>query len=320
MSPSPVMSLIVATKGRSAPFRDLFGSLEAQTFRDFEVIVVDQNADGRLGSPDREGWGFPLLHLRTPHESGASRGRNAGFARANGSIILFPDDDCWYDAGFLADAMRRMTELGADVLSGRAADAAGRDINGRYMQARTTITRDNVWTAGIEWVIFFKREVFETLGRVRSRHRDRGRRRRGQSCEAQDIMLRALETGLHCVFDPAVYGHHAELDIRSPAMLRKGRAYARGFGYVLRQASLPASAGRRLAAAPGDPRHPGDPQRRPDAGCLLRQRAGRASRRLAHEPLRQRRDEGARRRATCDGSVAPTAPLRARCGAGAAPA
>ncbi len=238
MSPSPVMSLIVATKGRSAPFRDLFGSLEAQTFRDFEVIVVDQNADGRIGSPDREGWGFPLLHLRTPHESGASRGRNAGFARARGSIILFPDDDCWYDAGFLADAMRRMTELGADVLSGRAADAAGRDINGRYMQARTTITRDNVWTAGIEWVIFFKREVFETLGGF-DPGIGIGAETPWQSCEAQDIMLRALETGLHCVFDPAVYGHHAELDIRSPAMLRKGRAYARGFGYVLRRHRYP---------------------------------------------------------------------------------
>lgn len=232
------MSLIVATKGRSAPFRDLFGSLEAQTFRDFEVIVVDQNADGSLGSPDGEGWGFPLLHLRTPHESGASRGRNAGFARARGSIILFPDDDCWYDAGFLADALRRITELGADVLSGRAADAAGRDINGRYMQARTTITRDNVWTAGIEWVIFFKREVFETLGGF-DPGIGIGADTPWQSCEAQDIMLRALEAGLHCVFDPAVYGHHAELDIRSPAMLRKGRAYARGFGYVLRRHRYP---------------------------------------------------------------------------------
>ena len=313
MSPSPVMSLIVATKGRSAPFRDLFGSLEAQTFRDFEVIVVDQNADGRIGSPDREGWGFPLLHLRTPHESGASRGRNAGFARARGSIILFPDDDCWYDAGFLADAMRRMTELGADVLSGRAADAAGRDINGRYMQARTTITRDNVWTAGIEWVIFFKREVFETLGGF-DPGIGIGAETPWQSCEGQDIMLRALETGLHCVFDPAVYGHHAELDIRSPAMLRKGRAYARGFGYVLRRHHYPL-------------RQVADWLLRPAIRGilsilkgLLRQRARRPPRRLAHEPLRQRRDEGPSRRATCDGSVAPTAPLRARCGAGAAPA
>ena len=238
MSASPVLSLIVATKGRATPFRELFGSLEAQTFRDFEVIVVDQNADGRLGSPEAEGWSFPVLHLRMPHESGASRGRNAGFARARGSVVLFPDDDCWYDPGFLADALDRMGETGVDVLSGRAADASGRDINGRYLQARTTITRGNVWTAGIEWVIFFKRAVFERLGGF-DPSIGIGADTPWQSCEAQDVMLRALAAGARCVFDPAVFGHHAELDVRSPAMLRKGRAYARGFGYVLRRHRYP---------------------------------------------------------------------------------
>ncbi len=189
LSASPVLSLIVATKGRASPFGDLFASLETQDFRDFEVVVVDQNADDRVGTPEAEGWSFPVVHLRTPHESGASRGRNAGFAGARGSVILFPDDDCWYDPGFLSDALRRMGELGADVLSGRAADADGRDINGRYLQARTTITRDNVWTAGIEWVVFFRREVFATLGRLRSRrsasaprHRGNPARRRTSCC------------------------------------------------------------------------------------------------------------------------------------------
>ena len=233
-----MLSLIVATKGRASPFSQLFASLEAQSFRDFEVIVVDQNADDRVGTPETEGWSFPVLHLRTPQESGASRGRNAGFAEASGAIILFPDDDCWYDPGFLADALRRMGELGADVLSGRAAGADGCDINGRYLQARTTITRANVWTAGIEWVIFFTRAAFERLGGFDPAI-GVGAETPWQSCEAQDVILRALEAGLRCVFDPAVFGRHAELDIRSPAMLRKGRAYARGFGYVLRRHRYP---------------------------------------------------------------------------------
>lgn len=233
-----MLSLIVATKGRASPFGDLFASLEAQDFRDFEVIVVDQNADDRVGTPETEGWSFPVLHLRTPRESGASHGRNTGFARARGSVILFPDDDCWYDPGFLSDALRRMGELEADVLSGRAADASGRDINGRYLQARTTIARANVWTAGIEWVVFFRREVFAMLDGF-DPGIGIGAETPWQSCEAQDIMLRAIGAGYRCVFDPAVFGHHAELDIRSPAMLRKGRAYARGFGFVLRRHRYP---------------------------------------------------------------------------------
>ncbi len=245
----PVLSLVVATKGRAAPFAQLFASLEAQSFGDFEVIVVDQNNDGRVGTPAAEGWRFPVSHLRTPGESGASRARNAGFARAAGELILFPDDDCWYPPTFLADALAAMARHGADVLAGRAADSEGRDINGRFEADLTTITRDTVWTTGIEWVVFFRRDV---LAMTSGYDVDIGvgAATPWQSCEAQDLMLRALRAGYHCVFDPALYGHHAVLDVRSPAMLAKGRAYARGLGYVLRRHKYPLASALNWIARP----------------------------------------------------------------------
>ena len=228
------LSLVVATRSRAEPLRVLFESLQAQTYRDFEVIVVDQNADARVGAPEAEGWSFPVTHLRTPGASGASRARNAGFAKARGAVVLFPDDDCWYPADFLENALRRMESHGADVLAGRAADAHGRAINGRFATFATRIDRRNVWTTGIEWVVLFRRDV---LAMTSGYDVDIGigAATPWQSCEAQDIMLRAVRAGYVCVFDPDVFGHHAELDIRSEAMRRKGRAYARGFGYVLRR-------------------------------------------------------------------------------------
>ena len=38
------------------------------------------------------------------------------------------------------------------------------------------------------------------------------------------------------IYDPSLYAHHAELNIYTPdeAMIKKGRAYARGMGFVLR--------------------------------------------------------------------------------------
>ena len=62
LSASPLLSLVVATKGRPSPFEVLFRSLEAQSFRDFEVIVVDQNADGRIGTPEAEGTMLASAH------------------------------------------------------------------------------------------------------------------------------------------------------------------------------------------------------------------------------------------------------------------
>ncbi len=241
MSHPPSVSLVVATRGRANPFEILFASLEAQTFRDFEVIVVDQNVDDRVGTPEAEGWSFPIVHRRTPTASGLSRARNDGFALAQGAVVLFPDDDCWYAPGFLTHALERMDALRADVLAGRAADPAGRDINGRFERVAAAITRDNVFTTGIEWVVLFKRAVLEATGGYDDAI-GVGAATPWQACEGQDIMLRAIGRDFRCVFDPSVYGHHAELDVAAPGMLRKGRAYARGLGYVLRLHRYPASA------------------------------------------------------------------------------
>lgn len=231
----PILSLVVSTCGRANPFGQLFASLEAQTFQQFEVVIVDQNADGRAGEPEREGWSFPIRRLRTPGERGLSRGRNAGLASATGGVLLFPDDDCWYPPHFLAAALEGMEARDADVLLGRASDpVTGRSINGRFEPAATQVTRHNVWTTGIEWVAFFKRPVLDRIGGYDTEI-GIGAQSPWQSCEGQDAVLRALAAGFRCWFDPAVFGHHAELDIRSPAMLSKGRAYARGFGYVLRR-------------------------------------------------------------------------------------
>ena len=46
-------ALILATVGRTVELNRLFDTLAAQSYRDFEVIVVDQNRDDRL---------LPILH------------------------------------------------------------------------------------------------------------------------------------------------------------------------------------------------------------------------------------------------------------------
>lgn len=231
-----LVSLIISTRGRTDALNPLFDSLAAQTFDDFEVIVVDQNKDDALARfLATRTTRFKVTTIHTPDESGLSRGRNTGLSAASGSIVVFPDDDCWYPPHFLAHGLETMERLGADILAGRAANEAGRDINGRFEPVACRIHRGNVWTTGIEWVVFFKRTALDGVGGFDPAI-GIGAATPWQSCEGQDIMLRALGKGMACFYDPSIYGHHAEFVVTHPdaAVCRKGRAYGRGLGHVLR--------------------------------------------------------------------------------------
>jgi len=233
----PLLSLVIATLGRTDELNTLFDSLEAQTLRDFEVVVVDQNDDDRLVSVIAARTGsFPIRHLRTPHERGLSRARNRGLPIARGQILLFPDDDCWYPTTFLADAVALMDKWRCDVLAGRAARETGESINGRYEPQACRSDRTNAWTTGIEWVMFFRREVLDVIGGY-AEDVGVGASTPWQACEGVDIVMRANAAGFVCWFDPALAGHHAEIVVASPnaATRRKARAYGRGMGHVLRR-------------------------------------------------------------------------------------
>src|SRR5450756_1841604 len=102
-------SLIVATLQRTTELRRLFASLERQAYRDFEVIVVDQNPDDRL-LPIIGAFAAKLTIRRLTCAPGLWRARNVGLREAKGDIVSFPDDDCWYDGGLLAIVNQRLTD------------------------------------------------------------------------------------------------------------------------------------------------------------------------------------------------------------------
>ncbi|MCG7349502.1 glycosyltransferase family 2 protein [Sphingomonas sp. ACRSK] len=250
---APVLSMVIATLGRTTELDRLFQSLEAQTRRDFDVVVVDQNDDDRLGTLTAR-WSerLSLRRLRTPGERGLSVARNRGWPITTGTVLLFPDDDCWYPPHFVADALATMEQHGADVLAGRAATPEGRSINGRYELAACRSTRHNIWTTGIEWVMLFRRTVLETVGGY-SEDVGVGAASPWQACEGVDIVLRADTAGFSCWFDPALAGHHEEIVTTAPDLRarRKARAYGRGMGHVLRRFDYSSAAKANWIARPG---------------------------------------------------------------------
>lgn len=87
----PRFSVVVPSYERHRQLEELMASLQAQSFRSFEVVVIDQSA---TPWPQRaRDFGFPLHYLHTDVK-GATRARNTGAYLAMGDIIAFTDDDC----------------------------------------------------------------------------------------------------------------------------------------------------------------------------------------------------------------------------------
>jgi len=90
------ISLICATYNRSTELEQLLKSLVAQTYKNFEIIVVDQIKNGLIDDICQSYiQQLDLIHIKS-QRLGLSNNRNQGITAATGGILGFPDDDCTY--------------------------------------------------------------------------------------------------------------------------------------------------------------------------------------------------------------------------------
>src|SRR5436190_5169595 len=180
--------LVVATVGRTAELERFLASLEAQTHRDFRVLVVDQNMDDRV-APLLDGR---AVHLRSP--VGLSHARNVALPHVEADVIAFPDDDCVYPPDLLERVAARLANL--DGVTGREP---------WWTTPAATLTRDNLWNRAISFTIFLRRQLVERVGAF-----DERLGLPSSSAEEIDYLIRALDTGARVAYDPTLVVMHPQ--------------------------------------------------------------------------------------------------------------
>lgn len=129
--PSPTISVVIPTYNRSALLPEALQSVFAQTYGDYEVVVVD---DGSTDDTPRALQPF-ADRLRCVHQTnqGEAAARNRGVREARGEWIAFLDsDDRWVAEalGTLVTATQRFPEAGLIAMRSRRLAADG-SISGR---------------------------------------------------------------------------------------------------------------------------------------------------------------------------------------------
>ena len=92
--PPIAVSVVIPTFNRAWCLQDAVDSVQAQTFRDFEVIVVDDGSTDETAAMAST-WEAPIRFLQQRNK-GVSAARNAGIHAARGHFLAFLDsDDLW---------------------------------------------------------------------------------------------------------------------------------------------------------------------------------------------------------------------------------
>jgi len=226
-----MISLIVATCNRVHELEGLLASLEAQSYQDFEVLIVDQNPDDRLVPILQKHSQLRLRQLRSP--LGLSRARNVGLRAAEGDILAFPDDDCWYPEQLLGlvDAwFRGHVEFGALFTTMRCAD--GKPIGPKRPANACFCTKDNALACVTSINGFLRRAVTDTIG-VFDEKLGLGAASKYTAGEDTDYFLRPLRHGCKMWYEPSLWVGHPNLHSLE-RVRQKSYAYALGSGYVMR--------------------------------------------------------------------------------------
>jgi len=113
-------SLILCTVNREKELIYFLDSLIEQLYKNFEVIVVDQNNNDRVKQIIDRYAMLDLIYLKSA--LGLSRARNTGLKVVTGDIVCFPDDDCIYPRILLENINRFFEQNNYDILMGKTVD------------------------------------------------------------------------------------------------------------------------------------------------------------------------------------------------------
>lgn len=236
----PLVSLIVATVGRCEELERFLSAVARQSYRHFEVIIVDQNPDDRLDSiVARYRDGMTVVHVRC--SKGVSKARNMGLRHSRGEIIAFPDDDCWYSLSLLTSIVSGFEDHPVwDGMTGRIVNETGAlSGDARFDSDPGYLTLANVWRRTCAATLFLKQETVAAIGYF-DEELGPGAGTPWGGAEDIDYPARAIKAGRKIYYDPEIRVFHPDLSVDAQADgLRRAYTYGAGIGRVWMKQRFP---------------------------------------------------------------------------------
>lgn len=203
----PKISVIIPTKNSGATIEQCLSTLFSQTFRDFEVIIIDGNsADETIKIVSH----FPIKKILGEklgvYKGARAQARNMGVMIADGDVLAFADSDCFFKNNWLETIWREFEEdTGLGILGGSDLVPPEDSALSHATAILESIQKTKVRT-GLDACFVIKncnmacrKDFFRSLG---------GLNAQALYGEELDFCLKASSSKLHIKFDPSIVVFH----------------------------------------------------------------------------------------------------------------
>ena len=150
----PLITIIIPTLNRYPELKNVLKDLEAQTYTNFEIIVVDQSIPFKQKFYNSYDLQIKVIKQK---EKGLWRARNTAINHAKGDFILLLDDDSRLEDGWINQHLKCIDYFNVDISAGVSISMVGAPTPQNYGYFRWADQLDTGNT-------MLKTEVFQRTG------------------------------------------------------------------------------------------------------------------------------------------------------------
>ena len=229
-----LVSIIVCTRNRSVSLDATlasFGRLEIPSGLSIEVVVVDNDStdETKMVIEKYTNSTHFVVHYVFEKRPGLARCRNRGISSAAGTLLLFTDDDCLPDPGWLSKAVGLIDRTMRQVIGGRVELHNAQDLP---LTIKTSPIREVYagsllpgFIHGCNMIV--GRMVIAEIGGFDQRF---GAGTSLIAAEDTDFLYRAYRKGIPVIYDPDPLVYHDHGRRRPDEEDRLMRGYMTGIG------------------------------------------------------------------------------------------
>jgi GT2 family glycosyltransferase len=184
-------------------------ALLAQTFRDFEILVIEDPPYDRAKEIVGAFKDWRIKYYQNPIRLGRYKSRNICIQKSRGKYLFFTDDDCVVAKDWIEQGLKPLNE-----------DYIGVEGKTIYVSKKYKPTFSDHMVQNLDKISFmtcnlaYKKSLFKRIGKFDERYKTLGDR---------DFGLRAMKIG-NILFNPKMIVHHQKVKLTPKEFILEGRS------------------------------------------------------------------------------------------------